>query len=399
MRVLSRSRQVRPRALVVLAMVAGMLALLFPVQATSGPWGERTLTGSSANATPVPGRTATGSISIMKAAGDSLPTVTITSPTGGESWEALSINTITYEVADPDTPPDSITIALAYSTDSGGSWTDIATSQANTGFYHWTLPDVSTVQARVRVTANDGVLEGSASSGDFEILRPASQNSLSVGTASGSSGGQATIILGLLNNDVVKEFQTDISFNTSVVVFSRGEVADRGTGMSFTVTTMGDDALRVSMSCEGASYLATGAGSIASLTFDLVGVPGSQTAITPASTMLIAPEGRSLPVTAEAGSISIHTSGEETAPTMRIFVLKNPARVRTIQVFVTSDRTLDAAPTVTTELGDVVMSALDALERTYLGILHVPESNASTMLTASGTSGSQSGEASITVEF
>jgi hypothetical protein len=82
------------------------------------------------------------------------PTLALTSPVGGESWAAHSTHAITWTASDPaGIAIDGID--LAYSTDGGSSWTAIASGLASTGTYDWTVPDVATTTARVRVIARD----------------------------------------------------------------------------------------------------------------------------------------------------------------------------------------------------------------------------------------------------
>jgi len=106
--------------------------------------------------TPAPGGgTSNGQTLTINGTPDTTPpTVTITSPVGGESWGAATLHNITWTAA------DNIAIAsidLALSTDGGASFpTPIATGLSNTGTFAWTLPVVLTTQARVRVLAHDG---------------------------------------------------------------------------------------------------------------------------------------------------------------------------------------------------------------------------------------------------
>ena len=82
------------------------------------------------------------------------PTVTVTSPTGGESWAAGSSHAITW------TATDNVVVAsvdLALSTDGGATFpTSIAAGIANSGTFAWSVPVVLTSSARVRVHAFDG---------------------------------------------------------------------------------------------------------------------------------------------------------------------------------------------------------------------------------------------------
>src|SRR5262249_34220229 len=78
------------------------------------------------------------------------PTATLSSPNGAEVWAAGSAHNITW-VANDDVAVASVT--LEYSLDNGGSWHPIASGEANDGTYAWTVPQVVSAQARVRVTA------------------------------------------------------------------------------------------------------------------------------------------------------------------------------------------------------------------------------------------------------
>jgi hypothetical protein len=83
------------------------------------------------------------------------PTVAVTSPNGGEFWLLGSSHAITW------TATDNAAIAaggvdLAFSPDSGATWTDIATGLDNTGLYTWIVPPIArTIATRVRAIVRD----------------------------------------------------------------------------------------------------------------------------------------------------------------------------------------------------------------------------------------------------
>lgn len=81
------------------------------------------------------------------------PVVAVAAPNGGENWEAGSLQDIIW------TATDNVGVAsidLTYSTDGGATWPGvIALAVPNTGSYSWTVPDVATASARIRVTARD----------------------------------------------------------------------------------------------------------------------------------------------------------------------------------------------------------------------------------------------------
>jgi hypothetical protein len=78
-------------------------------------------------------------------------TITVTSPDGGESWEAGSSHEITW------TGTGTVgNVKIEYSTNNGGSWTDIIASTANDGSYDWTVPDDPSESCLVRVSEVGG---------------------------------------------------------------------------------------------------------------------------------------------------------------------------------------------------------------------------------------------------
>jgi predicted GH43/DUF377 family glycosyl hydrolase len=85
-------------------------------------------------------------------AGVSPPTVTLTSPNGGEDWMKTKAYPITWEAVGNlgDT-----SVLLEYSTDNGTAWTNVAANQPNTGFYKWTVPSTETSGALIKVTITD----------------------------------------------------------------------------------------------------------------------------------------------------------------------------------------------------------------------------------------------------
>ncbi len=97
------------------------------------------------------------------------PEITLTNPTGGESWDAGTEQDITWFTT---TGGGTITgVDIEYSTDAGTYWTTIVTGTADNGSYTWTVPDVPTNEARVRVTVSDEYgLFDSDTSDNFEII-------------------------------------------------------------------------------------------------------------------------------------------------------------------------------------------------------------------------------------
>jgi phosphodiesterase/alkaline phosphatase D-like protein len=95
------------------------------------------------------------------------PVVAVASPNGGETWAGESERAITWVTVDTDKS----TVAIDYSADGGETWNPIVSGIADTGSYTWTLPNINTSAAKIRVTATDqGGNDGSdASDANFAI--------------------------------------------------------------------------------------------------------------------------------------------------------------------------------------------------------------------------------------
>ena len=103
------------------------------------------------------------------------PTITVTSPNGGESWNAGSTHKITW------TGTGTVgKVKIQYSTNNGASWTPVISSTTNDGSYSWIVPGVSSSQCLVRISETDG---------------SPSDTSNSVFTIKSGSGGSAEIYL------------------------------------------------------------------------------------------------------------------------------------------------------------------------------------------------------------
>jgi cysteine-rich repeat protein len=80
--------------------------------------------------------------------GAPVASVVVTAPNGGQSLIAGDSYTVTWIAS------GSITnIRLSYSTDGGSNWAVISASEINDGVYSWTVPNVTTTRAKVRVEA------------------------------------------------------------------------------------------------------------------------------------------------------------------------------------------------------------------------------------------------------
>lgn len=81
------------------------------------------------------------------------PTVTVSSPTGGESFAANTVQTVTWSASDPS---DIASIDLFMSDDGGVTWKPIGLNVGNGGSFDWFVPNRPGSSTRIRVAAIDG---------------------------------------------------------------------------------------------------------------------------------------------------------------------------------------------------------------------------------------------------
>jgi hypothetical protein len=115
------------------------------------------------------------------------PTVTVTSPNGGEAWTSGSTQNLTWTSTGFSDP-----VKIEYSADGGNNWTLLTGSTPNDGSYDWTITAAATSQARIRVSdAADGE-PSDVSDGNFKIIGPATQ--LVKVSGDGQSGAVSTAL-------------------------------------------------------------------------------------------------------------------------------------------------------------------------------------------------------------
>jgi len=85
------------------------------------------------------------------------PEITVTSPNGGETWQAGSIHDITW-----DSQNTSGNVKIDYSVDNGSSWTEEVVSAADIGSYSWTVPEASSDNCLIRVSDTNEKLADSS---------------------------------------------------------------------------------------------------------------------------------------------------------------------------------------------------------------------------------------------
>jgi hypothetical protein len=160
---------------------------------------------------------------------DYVDRIVITSPNGGETLVAGNVHEINWvttgSVGD---------VQIEYSTDNGGSWTEIAASTANDYSYDWAVPNAPSSQCLIRITdvANGAVADTSDST--FSIAAPGTEviTVTSPNGGEGLTGGSTYPITwtstGTIPN-VLIEYSTDNGSNWT----SLGAVVNSGASGSY----------------------------------------------------------------------------------------------------------------------------------------------------------------------
>ncbi|MEI7812497.1 MAG: hypothetical protein WCJ01_08735, partial [Ignavibacteria bacterium] len=92
------------------------------------------------------------------------PSLIITSPNGGENWQTGSSHNITWSGSNVTN------VKIEYSTDNGAGWATIITNTpAGAGSYGWTVPNLPSVQCRVKVSDAGNASLNSVSANTFTI--------------------------------------------------------------------------------------------------------------------------------------------------------------------------------------------------------------------------------------
>jgi endonuclease I len=146
------------------------------------------------------------------------PTLTITSPVGGENWTGNSSHNITWTYANVTN------VKLEYTTDAGTNWTTIiASTAASTGTYNWTVPNVASTNYKVRISDVAGNASASVSASVFTVTAVTGTLSLTspVGGESWVGGSLHNITWASSNVTNIKiEYTTDAGSNWTTVIAS-----------------------------------------------------------------------------------------------------------------------------------------------------------------------------------
>jgi hypothetical protein len=325
------------------------------------------------------------------------PDVYLSSPTGRERWDAGSDHPITYRADDGDTDSNELVIDIEYTTDGGTAWLPIATGQANSGSYVWTVPDTPTSSALVRVWAFDGLLKGSDRPGQFFTIRESAgvRSTLTVQGASVQSGETVALPLDLDNLNYVTRIRTDLEFDPEVVSYLEGSASGRAESMSYEAQVIEPGKLHVELAGTEGRLLLPGAGEVARIQFSAVGTPGTSTALSPVGTEIFGAQGQAIGVTGVPGSIHVT---EWPRPDLRLRVLRNPGRTRSIQIFVSADLPLMGVHVLANEQ-EVAMTQTPRAPEFYSGTIDLPADSRNVHIQARGSTEHSEGLAATMIEF
>jgi hypothetical protein len=114
--------------------------------------------------------------------GDANPTITLTSPKGGESWDAGSTHKVTWTSFSVGE-----FVKLELSTDGGSSWKDIDARTRNDGTWDWTVPNIPSSNCFIRVSDYSNPSVNSTNSSAFTL---GEVTSITLTSPSGASCGK-----------------------------------------------------------------------------------------------------------------------------------------------------------------------------------------------------------------
>ncbi len=127
--------------------------------------------------------------------------IMITSPNGGEEWEANSPQVIEWIGTNPNRR-----VTVEYSLDNGMHWTVLRTDAPNSGRFDWFLPDSISLNCLVRITDNEDPANQDVSDAPFSIVENTSTSEIveaedidhspgvEIQDRPGASGGQVTAL-------------------------------------------------------------------------------------------------------------------------------------------------------------------------------------------------------------
>ncbi len=93
-----------------------------------------------------------------------VPTITVSSPNGGENWRVGSVHDITWSSQN-----FTGNVKIEYSTNAGSTWITIISSTVDDGVHPWAIPNAPTTQGRVKVSGAATGTPSDISNANFTI--------------------------------------------------------------------------------------------------------------------------------------------------------------------------------------------------------------------------------------
>jgi len=250
---------------------------------------------------------------------NTLPTVTISSPNGGENWAGGSAHNITFTATDAS---GILANSAAFSYKTGGvGWTSIATSQPTNSAYAWTLPTISTTEVKVMVSVRDNSsqqnLGSSESATVFTIDSTAPQASIiqpNGGESLTTSGTYeirwlVTEECGLIATPITLRYSTDSGSTWTQIATG---LSNSGT-YTWTIPAISSATARISVEAENVVGLIGTAKSAADFTISSAVGPVAPSGLSPASGTYINTTTPTLSWEAVAGAVAYQASIDATA--------------------------------------------------------------------------------------
>ncbi len=201
-----------------------------------------------------------------------LPSLSLSSFTGGQVIAGGSIAAITWTGSDNNTLPTT-PISIDYSTNSGTSWSSVATSIANSGSYSWMTPVITSGTVRFKVTIKDaaGNTRSVTSTSDFAINSTSPTISLTSLTGGQYlSGGSTQAITWTANGaylgatPIKIESSSDSGATWTTIIAATANTRT----YSWSIPTVDATSYRVRVTATDQSNLSTSSASTSNLTID-----------------------------------------------------------------------------------------------------------------------------------
>ncbi|MBN1350943.1 T9SS type A sorting domain-containing protein [candidate division KSB1 bacterium] len=191
-------------------------------------------------------------------------TITLSSPNGGEVWMIGASQKVQWSASGVS---GDVTIYL--SSNSGANWQSIGTATASAGQFSLTVPDVESMNCRMRVTSVSAPSVLDESDADFTIK--SSTDRLSIADAEGEPGsGPHKVDVILTNYFNAAGVQINIKQQPQELVFVKAELTSRTSGFVKSVTDHGNYLTILLYNLSGGA-ISPGFGPILELYFNVAG--------------------------------------------------------------------------------------------------------------------------------